>query len=159
MLGIYHTTEEAEKTQPGSSSKKNRPDIDVRWMVAEAKPGQRTSRAMWEESEGALLFILISLKHFLYWQTLNVPKPSPRAFPQGGVPAMSPSYLGFSRQSNLSARCCVGIPQVWVLPTQDSQTAPEKEWKTPESLLCVVALQSTVQLVCCEAPSASCSCL
>lgn len=64
-----------------------------------------------------------------------------QSFSSGGAPAMNPSSLGFSRQSNLSARRCVGIPQVWVLPTQDSQTAPEqKEWNTPESLLCVVAL-------------------
>lgn len=73
------------------------------------------------------------------------------SFSSGGAPAMNPSSLGFSRQSDLSARRCVGIPQVWVLPTQDSQTAPEKEErKTPESLLCVVALQSIFKLFCCE---------
>lgn len=62
-----------------------------------------------------------------------------QCFSSGGAPAMNPSSVGFSRQSNLSARDCVGIPQVWVLPTQNSHTAPEeKEWNTPESLLCVV---------------------
>lgn len=49
-----------------------------------------------------------------------------QSFSSGGVPAMNPSSTGFGRQSNLSARHCVGIPQVWVLPTQNSQTAPEK---------------------------------
>lgn len=45
---------------------------------------------------------------------------------------MNPSSFVFSRQSNLSAKRCVGIPQVWVLPTQDLQTAPNKEWENPE---------------------------
>jgi len=48
-------------------------------------------------------------------------------FSSGAAPAMNPSSIGFSRQSNLSARHCVGIPQVWVLPTQNSQTALEKK--------------------------------
>lgn len=55
----------------------------------------------------------------------------------GGVPAMNPSSLGFSVQASISARHCVDIPPVWVLPTQDLQTAPEQTaWNTPESLLC-----------------------
>ncbi|KAF7661798.1 hypothetical protein LDENG_00254760 [Lucifuga dentata] len=51
----------------------------------------------------------------------------PPVFSSRGAPAMNPSSLGFSRQSNLSARRCVGIPKVWVLPTQDSQSAPEQK--------------------------------
>lgn len=45
----------------------------------------------------------------------------------GGAPAMNLSSTGFTRLCNLSARHCVGIPQVWVLPTQNSQTAREKK--------------------------------
>lgn len=46
-------------------SKRNRPNIELRWMVAVAKQGRRTTRAMWEESEGVFLFALIKPKHFL----------------------------------------------------------------------------------------------
>lgn len=48
-----------------------------------------------------------------------------QGFSSGGAPSMNRSSVVFSRQSNLGARHCVGIPQVWVLPTQNSQTAPE----------------------------------
>lgn len=72
-----------------------------------------------------------------------------QSYSSGGTPAMNPSSQVFSRQSNLTARHCVGIPPVWVLPTQNSQTAPEqKAWTFLKSLLCVVVLLSSVKLVC-----------
>lgn len=46
--------------------KENRPNIELRWIVAEAVQGQRTTRAMWEGSEGVLLFTRIKPKRFLY---------------------------------------------------------------------------------------------
>lgn len=46
--------------------KSNRLNIQLRWMVAEAKQGQHTTRAMWEESEEGLLFARIKPKLFLY---------------------------------------------------------------------------------------------
>ena len=46
--------------------KANRANIELSWMVAEAEQGQRTTRAMWEESEGVLLFSRIKPKHFVY---------------------------------------------------------------------------------------------
>ncbi|KAG7223944.1 hypothetical protein INR49_015200 [Caranx melampygus] len=45
---------------------RNRPKIELKLMVAEAKQGQRTARAMWEESEGVLQFTRIKSKHFVY---------------------------------------------------------------------------------------------
>lgn len=41
-------------------------NIEVRWTVVEAKRVQRTTRAMWEESEGALLFSRIKPEQFVY---------------------------------------------------------------------------------------------
>lgn len=60
MSGRYLTAEEAEKIFI-RRIEQNRPNIELRWMVAE-----RTTRAMWEESEGGLLFARIMPKHFLY---------------------------------------------------------------------------------------------
>lgn len=73
--------------------KRNRPNIELKWMVAEAKQGQLTTRAMWEESEGVLLFTCIKSKHFLYWHTLSIPQPSSRAFPQGKPLLWTPAPL------------------------------------------------------------------
>ena len=67
-----------------------------------------TTIAMWEESEGVLLFMRIKSKHFLYWHLVALLQ----SCSWGGAPAMNPSYLELSRQSNLGARRCVGIPQV-----------------------------------------------
>lgn len=55
-------------------------------------------------------------KHSAYPELLQI-------LPERGAPAMNPRSLGFSRKLNPSARHCVGIPKIWVLPTQDSQTA------------------------------------
>lgn len=73
--------------------KENRPNIELRWIVAEAAQGQRTTRAMWEGNEGVLLFTRIKSKRFLYWHTLNIPKPSCRAFPQGEPLLWTPAPL------------------------------------------------------------------
>ncbi|TNN71339.1 hypothetical protein EYF80_018417 [Liparis tanakae] len=40
--------------------------IELRWTVAEAKQSQRSTRAMWEESAGVLLFSRIKPKQFVY---------------------------------------------------------------------------------------------
>lgn len=149
----YHTAEETEKVFSGTL-KWRRPNIELRWTVALAKQMRRNTRAMWEESEEFCLFTLIKPTQFLYWQEAFFSLP-PEPFLRA-TPDMNPSSLSFSRQCNLSARSCVGIPQVWVLHTQNSQTAPaQKEWKTPESLLCVVALLSSIKLVCVDVLSAS----
>lgn len=52
---IFYREDQAEQT-----------NIELRWRVAEAKQGQRRTRAMWEESEAVLLFARIKPKHFLY---------------------------------------------------------------------------------------------
>lgn len=46
--------------------KQNRPDIELRWMLQKPNKGNKTTRAMWEESEGVMLFTCIKPKHFLY---------------------------------------------------------------------------------------------
>ncbi|KAK1883618.1 Guanine nucleotide-binding protein G(z) subunit alpha, partial [Dissostichus eleginoides] len=84
------------------------------------------------------------LDAFSCWGDITPQKKLKRFYQEGAAPAMHPSSVGFSRKSNLSARRCVGIPQAWVLTTQDLQTAPEqKESNPPEPLLCVVALLSS----------------
>lgn len=92
FLWRNHTAEEAERIFI-RKTERNRPKIELRLMVAEAKQGQRTARAMWEESEGVLQFTRIKSKHFVYWQTLNAPRPSSRAFPQGEPLLWTPAPL------------------------------------------------------------------
>jgi len=41
-------------------------NIELRWTVAEAKQSQRTTRAMWAESAGVLLFSRIKPKQFVF---------------------------------------------------------------------------------------------
>lgn len=73
--------------------KQNRPDTELRWMLQKPNKGNKTTRAMWEESEGVVLFTCIKPKRFLYWHTLNVLQPSSRAFPQGGPLLWTPASL------------------------------------------------------------------
>ncbi len=134
--------------------KQNRPNIELRWMVAEAKQGQRTTRAMWEESEGVLLFARIKSKHFIYWHTLNVPQPSSRAFPQGEPLLWTPAPLA-------SAGSPTSVPgAVWA--SHKSGFCPHRTHRLPLNKKNEIFLShssvwwlSCVKLVCCEVLSAS----
>lgn len=95
LMGRYRNTEEAETILSRRSRRSSKTCQISNWggWLQEQKQVQRTTRAMWEESEGVLLFARTKPKHFLYWHTLNVPQPSSRAFPQGEPLLWTPAPL------------------------------------------------------------------
>lgn len=136
----------------------NRPNLEQRWNRCRGLTRAARHKSHVGGERGSSAFRTHPARTLSLLTYAELAQAFIRSCSSGGAPAMNPSSLGFSRQSNLSTRHCVGIPQVWVLPTQDSQTAPEKEdRKAPEWLLCAATLQSTVKSVCREVLSASCS--
>lgn len=63
VVGRHHTIEEAERISSGIPSE----TVQVSTLQLETKQGQKNpTRAMWEQSEEALLFTPIEPEHFLY---------------------------------------------------------------------------------------------